>query len=70
MSHVAGRVPVIVTTSHFSTRIAMERSAKRRRGRGGHADADAALSRGAAAADEKGMLEHFSAWPRQPASRS
>ena len=26
MSHVAGRVPVIVTTSHFSTRIAKERS--------------------------------------------
>lgn len=26
MSHVAGRVPVIVTTSHFSTRIAAERS--------------------------------------------
>lgn len=26
LSHVAGRVPVIVTTSHFSTRIAKERS--------------------------------------------
>jgi Dihydrodipicolinate synthetase family len=28
ISHVAGRVPVIVTTSHFSTRIACERAAK------------------------------------------
>ena len=27
MTHVAGRVPVIVTTSHFSTRIAAERAA-------------------------------------------
>src|SRR5918994_6363438 len=26
LDHVAGRVPVIVTTSHFSTRIAAERS--------------------------------------------
>src|SRR6476469_8340091 len=26
LEHVAGRVPVIVTTSHFSTRIAAERS--------------------------------------------
>ena len=28
LSHVAGRVPVIVTTSHFSTRIASERAAR------------------------------------------
>src|SRR5437867_6673936 len=59
LSHVAGRVPVIVTCSHFSTRIAAER------GR-------AASSAGAALlmlmppyhgaglrADERGMLEHF-----------
>jgi dihydrodipicolinate synthase/N-acetylneuraminate lyase len=59
LAHVAGRVPVIVTTSHFSTRIAAERSR-------------AAVSAGAAMlmlmppyhgatlrADEKGMLEHF-----------
>ena len=26
LSHIAGRVPVIVTTSHFSTRIAAERA--------------------------------------------
>ena len=59
MSHIAGRVPVIVTTSHFSTRIAMERSA--RAARAGAAmlmlmpPYHGALLR----ADEKGMLEHF-----------
>ncbi len=60
MEHVAGRVPVIVTCSHFSTRIAAARAAR-------------AGSAGAAMlmlmppyhgtglkADEAGMLEHFS----------
>ena len=59
MSHVAGRVPVIVTTSHFSTQIAADRSR-------------AAAAAGAAMlmvmppyhgatlrADEKGIVEHF-----------
>jgi 2-keto-3-deoxy-L-arabinonate dehydratase len=59
LSHVGGRVPIIVTCSHFSTRIAVERAKK-------------AASAGAAMlmlmppyhgtslrADEKGMLEHF-----------
>jgi len=59
LAHVAGRVPVIVTCSHFSTRIAAER-------------ARAAAAAGAAMlmlmppyhgaslrADEKGILEHF-----------
>ncbi|MEO8486726.1 MAG: dihydrodipicolinate synthase family protein, partial [Betaproteobacteria bacterium] len=59
MSHVAGRVPVIVTCSHFSTRIAGER-------------ARAAAAAGASMlmlmppyhgtglrADEAGMLQHF-----------
>jgi dihydrodipicolinate synthase/N-acetylneuraminate lyase len=59
LAQVAGRVPVIVTCSHFSTRIAAERAA-------------AAAAAGAAMvmlmppyhgatlrADEKGMLEHF-----------
>jgi 2-keto-3-deoxy-L-arabinonate dehydratase len=31
MTHVAGRVPVIVTTSHFSTRVAVERASARQR---------------------------------------
>jgi len=61
LEHVAGRVPVIVTCSHFSTRIATERAAR----------ADAA---GAAMimlmppyhgtglkAGDAGMMEHFSA---------
>ena len=59
LEHVAGRVPVIVTTSHFSTRLAIQR-------------AKAAASAGAAMlmmmppyhgaslkADERGMIEHF-----------
>jgi dihydrodipicolinate synthase/N-acetylneuraminate lyase len=59
LSHVAGRVPIIVTCSHFSTRIAVARSC-------------AAAAAGAAMlmlmppyhgatlrADEKGTLEHF-----------
>jgi 2-keto-3-deoxy-L-arabinonate dehydratase len=61
LSHIAGRVPVIVTTSHFSTRIAAER-------------ARTAAERGAdmlmlmppyhgtgLRADEKGIVEHFAA---------
>lgn len=60
LAHVAGRVPVIVTCSHFSTRIAGERG-------------QAAAAAGAAMlmlmppyhgtglrSDEAGMLEHFS----------
>ena len=59
MAHVAGRVPIVVTTSHFSTQIAAARSR-------------AAASAGAAMlmlmppyhgatlrADEKGVWEHF-----------
>jgi dihydrodipicolinate synthase/N-acetylneuraminate lyase len=59
LDHVAGRVPVIATTSHFSTRIAAERSRKA-------AEAGAAMLmlmppyHGAGLrADENGMLEHF-----------
>jgi dihydrodipicolinate synthase/N-acetylneuraminate lyase len=59
LSHVAGRVPVIVTCSHFSTRIAAERAHKA-------ASAGAAMLmlmppyHGAGLrADEKGMFEHF-----------
>jgi dihydrodipicolinate synthase/N-acetylneuraminate lyase len=59
LSHVAGRVPVIVTCSHFSTGIAIERGRKA-------AAAGASMLmlmppyHGATLrADEKGMLEHF-----------
>ncbi len=59
LTHVAGRVPVIVTISHFSTRIAADRARRA-------AQAGAAMLmlmppyHGATLrADETGMLEHF-----------
>lgn len=59
LAHAAGRVPVIVTCSHFSTRIAAERARKA-------AAAGAKMLmlmppyHGAALrADEQGMIEHF-----------
>jgi dihydrodipicolinate synthase/N-acetylneuraminate lyase len=59
LSQVAGRVPVIVTTSHFSTRIAVERAARA-------AKAGASLLMlmppyhgTGLRADERGMIEHF-----------
>jgi dihydrodipicolinate synthase/N-acetylneuraminate lyase len=59
LSQVAGRVPVIVTTSHFSTRIAAERAARA-------AKAGASLLMlmppyhgTGLRADERGMIEHF-----------
>jgi 4-hydroxy-tetrahydrodipicolinate synthase len=61
MEQVAGRVPVIVTCSHYATRIAVARSARA-------AEAGAAMImlmppyHGAALkADEKGIFEHFAA---------
>lgn len=60
LEHVAGRVPVIVTCSHFSTRIAVERARRA-------AEAGAAMLmlmppyHGATLrADEQGVFEHFS----------
>jgi dihydrodipicolinate synthase/N-acetylneuraminate lyase len=59
LGHVAGRVPVIVTTSHFSTRIAAERARKA-------AEAGASLLMlmppyhgTGLRADERAMIEHF-----------
>ncbi len=59
LAHVAGRVPVIVTCSHFSTRLAAERGRKA-------AQAGAAMLmmmppyHGATLrADERGIVEHF-----------
>jgi dihydrodipicolinate synthase/N-acetylneuraminate lyase len=61
LTHVAGRVPVIVTCSHFSTRIAAERGRRA-------ADGGAAMLMlmppyhgMTLRADESGMLAHFSA---------
>ena len=72
LAHVAGRVPVIVTCSHFSTRIAAERA---RRAAAGRRAAMLMLMppyHGAGLrADETGMLEHFAARRRgRRASRS
>ena len=59
LSHVAGRVPVIVTCSHFSTRIAIER-ARRAAAAGASMLMLMPPYHGATLrADEKGMLEHF-----------
>ena len=59
LTHVAGRVPVIVTCSHFSTRIAQARAKKA-------AEAGAAMLMlmppyhgTGLRADEKGIIEHF-----------
>ena len=59
LTHVAGRVPVIVTTSHFSTQLAMQRAKAA-------AEAGAAMLmmmppyHGASLkAGEAGMIEHF-----------
>ena len=61
LAHVAGRVPVIVTCSHFSTRIAAARATRA-------VDAGARMLmlmppyHGASLrADEKGIIEHFAA---------
>jgi 2-keto-3-deoxy-L-arabinonate dehydratase len=59
LSHVAGRKPVMVTCSHFSTRIAAER-ARRAAERGASLLMLMPPYHGAGLkADEKGMFEHF-----------
>jgi 2-keto-3-deoxy-L-arabinonate dehydratase len=61
LSHVAGRVPVIVTCSHYSTRIAAAR-AKRAVGAGAKMLMLMPPYHGASLrADEKGIVEHFAA---------
>ena len=45
LEHVAGRVPVIVTTTHFSSRICAERSRQAQDAGAAHGDDHAALSR-------------------------
>ncbi|MBL8833404.1 MAG: dihydrodipicolinate synthase family protein, partial [Rhodospirillales bacterium] len=59
MSHVAGRVPVIVTTSHFSTRIAAERSRKAAKAGAKMLMLMPPYHGMALRADEAGILEHF-----------
>ena len=61
LTHVAGRVPVIVTCSHFSTKIAAER-AKRAVNAGAQMLMLMPPYHGASLrADEKGITEHFAA---------
>ena len=61
MTHVAGRVPVIVTTSHFSTRLAAERGAKAAKAGASMLMMMPPYHGAALKADEKGILEHFGA---------
>ena len=71
LSHVAGRVPVIVTCSHFSTRIAAERGRQAAAAGAADADDDAALSRRDACAPTRAASSSISrASPRRRASRS
>lgn len=59
LKHVAGRIPIIVTCSHFSTRIAVER-AKRAEAAGAAMIMMMPPYHGTALkADEKGIQEHF-----------
>jgi 4-hydroxy-tetrahydrodipicolinate synthase len=59
LSHVAGRVPVVVTTSHFSTRIAAERSRRAAQAGASMLMLMPPYHGTGLRADEAGMLEHF-----------
>jgi 2-keto-3-deoxy-L-arabinonate dehydratase len=59
LSHVAGRVPVIVTVSHFSTRIAADRGRKAAAGGAKMLMLMPPYHGTGLRADEAGMLEHF-----------
>jgi 2-keto-3-deoxy-L-arabinonate dehydratase len=59
LSHVADRVPVIVTTSHFSTRIAVERGRKAAKAGASMLMLMPPYHGMGLRADENGMLEHF-----------
>ena len=71
LEHVAGRVPVIVTTTHFSTRVCAERSRRAQDMGAADADGDAALPRrhlpGGRAEDPRVLLR---ACPTRSTSRS
>jgi 2-keto-3-deoxy-L-arabinonate dehydratase len=61
LAHVGGRVPVIVTTSHFSTRIATERARKAARAGAAMLMLMPPYHGVGLRAEEKGMIEHFAA---------
>ena len=59
LSHVAGRVPVIATCSHFSTRIAAERASKAAKAGARMLMMMPPYHGTGLRADENGMIEHF-----------
>lgn len=59
LAHVAGRVPVIVTCSHFSTRLAAERATKAARAGAAMLMLMPPYHGTGLRADEAGMIEHF-----------
>ncbi|MGH6996405.1 MAG: dihydrodipicolinate synthase family protein, partial [Stellaceae bacterium] len=59
LTHVAGRVPVIVTCSHFSTRIAAERARKAQSAGGAMIMLMPPYHGASLRADDAGILEHF-----------
>lgn len=59
LAHVAGRVPVIVTVSHFSTRIAAERAARAQRAGAAMLMLMPPYHGATLRADETRMVEHF-----------
>ncbi len=59
LGHVAGRVPVIVTCSHFSTRIAAERARSAAKAGAKMIMLMPPYHGATLRADEKGMIEHF-----------
>jgi 2-keto-3-deoxy-L-arabinonate dehydratase len=61
LTHVAGRVPVIVTTSHFSTRIAAERARRAAAGGAKMLMLMPPYHGTGLRADENGMVQHFAA---------
>ena len=61
LAHVAGRVPVIVTCSHFSTRIAVERARAARAAGAAMAMLMPPYHGTALRADDEGIVEHFAA---------
>jgi dihydrodipicolinate synthase/N-acetylneuraminate lyase len=60
LGHVAGRVPVIVTTSHFSTRIAAERAARAEKAGAAMLMLMPPYHGTGLRADDNGIVEHFS----------
>jgi 2-keto-3-deoxy-L-arabinonate dehydratase len=59
LAHVAGRVPVIVTCSHFSTRIAAERASRAAKAGASMVMLMPPYHGALLRADETGMIEHF-----------